>query len=133
MITTNMGDPVAPTGARLWVGRVLFWLLAAFMLMDTGMHLLRPPFVVEASAKVGVDSSVLLPIGLYELVALALLLTPRFRALGALMFTAFLGGATASHMLVSHTPFVMPIVTGILLWVSVVCLSPKVWSCLTQN
>jgi hypothetical protein len=94
--------------------------------MDITMHLLRPPFVIQASSKVGIDPAVLLPIGLYELLALIIMLTRRFRALGALLFTAFFGGATAAHLLVSHTPFFMPIVTGILLWVSLVCLSPRV-------
>lgn len=126
MTAANISSPAIPSGARLWVGRTVFWLVSAFMVMDTAMHLLRPPFVVEASAKVGVDSSVLLPIGIYELVALALLLTPRYRALGALLFTAFFGGATAVHLFVSHTPFAMPIMTGVLLWVAVVCLSPRV-------
>lgn len=121
-----LASSALPIGARLWSGRILLWLVSAFMVMDIGMHLLRPPFVVEASAKVGVNASVLLPIGIYELIALSLLLTPRFRALGALLFTAFLGGATASHLLVSHTPFVFPILTGVLLWTSVVCLSPNV-------
>jgi len=117
-------------GARLWIGRILFWLSAAFMLMDVGMHLVRPPFVLEASAKVGIDAALLLPIGVYELVAVVFLFVPRVRALGALMYTAFLGGATASHLLVSHTPFVFPVITAVLLWVGVVCLSPKIGSAL---
>ena len=112
-------------GARLWIGRILFWLSAAFMLMDVIMHLARPPFVLEASAKAGIDAALLLPIGVYELVAIVLLITPRFRALGAVMYTAFLGGATASHLLVSKSPFVFPVITAVLLWVGVVCLSPK--------
>ena len=117
-------------GARLWIGRILFWLSAAFMLMDVGMHLVRPPFVLEASAKAGIDAALLLPIGVYELVAVVFLFVPRVRALGALMYTAFLGGATASHLLVSHTPFVFPVITAVLLWVGVVCLSPKIGSAL---
>ena len=95
------------------------------MLMDVIMHLARPPFVLEASAKAGIDAALLLPIGVYELVAIVLLITPRFRALGAVMYTAFLGGATASHLLVSKSPFVFPVITAVLLWVGVVCLSPK--------
>jgi DoxX-like family len=117
-------------GARLWIGRILFWLSAAFMIVDVGMHVARPPFVLEASAKAGIDAALLLPIGIYELVAVVFLLVPRFRALGALMYTAFLGGATASHLLVSHTPFVFPVITAVLLWVGVVCLSPKTGSAL---
>ncbi len=119
-----MTDSAAPTGARLWVGRVLFWLMTLFMIMDTGMHLVRPPFVIEASAKVGMDSAVLLPVGIYQLIAVSLLLTPRFRMLGSLLMTAFLGGAAAAHILVTHTSFVAPIVTCLLLWVGLVCLSP---------
>ena len=67
-------------GARLWIGRILFWLSAAFMLMDVGMHLVRPPFVLEASAKAGIDAALLLPIGVYELVAVVFLFVPRVRA-----------------------------------------------------
>ncbi len=81
--------------------------------------------MVKAAAEVGIDARVLLPLGIYELLALALLFTPRFRALDTLLFTAFLGGATAAHLLVSHTPFTFPIVTGFLLWVVVVCLNPS--------
>ena len=125
-VQTAFAAPVRPTGARLWIGTILFYLVSAFMVMDIAMHLIRPPFVIEATAKAGIDSSVLLPIGVYELIALVLLITPRLRVLGALLFTAFFGGAAAACLLVSHTPVFMPIVTCVLLWVAVICISPGV-------
>jgi len=111
--------------ARLWVGRVLLWLFFAFMAMDAGMHLAGPSFAVEATRKVGVDPSILLFLGIWEVIALVLLSLPRFRALGALLFTAYFGGAVAVHVM-SGTPFVMAVAVAVALWAAVVCLQPNI-------
>ena len=127
MISTETLAPqaIAQPKARLWTGRILLWLFTAFMTMDAAIHLARPAFAVEATKKVGLDPSLLLFLGVWEVIALALLLFPRFRALGALLLTAFFGGAVAMHIQ-SHTSPIMAALFATLLWISVVCLLPNV-------
>lgn len=53
-----------------------------------------------------------------------LLLIPRTSAVGAAMVTAYLGGATATHVRIHDPSWVMPVVAGVLLWIGM-CLSDE--------
>jgi len=105
--------------AMVWTGRVLTGLFAAFMVMDTGIKLVRLPVVAQTLAQLGYPPEQGLAIGIIEAVCLALYLWPRTAVLGAILFTAVMGGAIASHMrlndpLVSHTLF--GVWLGLLMW-----------------
>ena len=59
------------------------------------------------------------PLGILQLVLLALYLVPRTALLGAVLWTGYLGGAVATHVrvgnpLVSHVLF--PVYVAALLW-----------------
>jgi hypothetical protein len=69
-----------------------------------------------------------LPIGIVELVCLALYLVPQTSVLGALMLTGYLGGAIATHVraaspLFSHTLF--PLYVALLLWGALYLREPR--------
>lgn len=112
---TNQSKPI------LWVGRVLWVLTVPFMIMDIGMHLLKPPFVIEASEKMGFDTSILLPLGIVELVFMALYLYKKTALWGMVGWTAFFGGAVAAHLLLMKDSPVFPIVFAVLMWASLLC------------
>ncbi|MES2340488.1 MAG: DoxX family protein [Pseudomonadota bacterium] len=105
--------------AMLWTGRVLTGLFAAFMVMDTGIKLVGLPVVAQTLVQLGYPPEQGLVIGIIEAVCLALYLWPRTAVLGAVLFTAVMGGAVASHMrlkdpLVSHTLF--GVWLGLIMW-----------------
>lgn len=111
--------------SRLWIGRI-FWILAIpFMVMDVGIHLANPAPVVEASKKLGLAPGAIIPIGVIELLALALYLFPRTAPLGAVLLTGYLGGAVATHIL-SGTPFWFAVTMGAFLWISLYCRDARI-------
>ena len=106
---------LAPTddspSAAVWAGRVLTALFALFMLgASIAPKLLGMPVAAETLTALGWSADYVLMIGLFELTFLLLYLYPRTSVLGAVLMTALLGGAMATHIrvgspLFSHTLF----------------------------
>lgn len=102
-------------------GYALSTLVVLFLLMDITMKLLALPIVLSTSAQLGYPGTPELArtLGLLLLVCTALYVHPRTAVLGAVLLTAFLGGAVATHVrvgspLFSHTLF--GVYLGLLLW-----------------
>jgi len=109
-------DPISTK--RLWSGRIMSGLPALFLLFDGAMKLFKPPFVVEATVKLGYPESTIVGIGVVLLVSTVLYLVPRTAILGAVLLTGYLGGAVATHVRVEAGLFdiVFPVFFGALLW-----------------
>jgi len=71
---------------------------------------------MEANARLGYPASVILPIGIAELICLILFIVPRTSILGAILLTGYLGGATATQVRLEDPWFFFPIAIGILAW-----------------
>jgi uncharacterized membrane protein YphA (DoxX/SURF4 family) len=99
----------------LWAGRILSALPALMLLFSGVMKLMKPASVVEGFARLGYPESLAVGIGILELVCTVVYLIPRSSILGAILLTAYLGGATATHVRIGE-PFYMPIVLGVLVW-----------------
>jgi hypothetical protein len=111
--------PPASRKGRLWTGRVLTGLPGLFLLWDGLMKVICIAPVVEASEKVGFHRSTLPFIGAIEILAVVLLSIRRTAPFGAVLVSAYLGGAVATHVrlgdpLFSHTLF--PIYFAALIW-----------------
>lgn len=103
----------------LWTGRVLTGLGGTFMLFDTILHLSQSQMVVDSFESLGYDSSVILPLSIIELIAVALYLYPRTSLLGAIVLTGYLGGAIATHVIAGNGLFgyvLFPVYVAIFLW-----------------
>ena len=102
----------------LWAGRIIGGLPALFLIVDAVMKLIKPAPVVEATVKLGYSESVILPLGVVLLISTVLYLVPRTAVLGAILLTAYLGGAVATHVRAGEGlfPIIFPIVFGVLLW-----------------
>jgi hypothetical protein len=118
--TATMTAP--PQGsAALWTGRILSGLVILFFLLDACMKLLTLQVVTDTMAQLGwpSDPATAFALGIL-MVAIALLYTYRPTALlGAILMTAYLGGAVATHArigspILTHTLFGVYI--GILAW-----------------
>jgi len=104
---------------RLWVGWGLSSLVILFLLMDGGMKLAGPAFVVEAQERLGYPGSVTFGLGVLLVVCTALYAIPQTSVLGAILLTGYLGGAIASHVRIgdpwlSHTLF--GVYMGLFVW-----------------
>jgi len=103
--------------AAVWTGRVLTGLILAFLLLDALGKLLMLALVIEGTQKVGYAIEVIRPLGLVLAVSALLHLIPRTQFLGAVLLTAYLGGAAATHVRIG-TPFWMPVAMGVILWIA---------------
>jgi hypothetical protein len=81
-----------------WGGRIMSGLATLFFLMDGGMKLFKPPFVVQATVQMGYPESTIVGIGIALLACTALYIIPRTSVLGAVLLTGYLGGAVASNV-----------------------------------
>lgn len=113
----------------LWVGRILSGLVIAFLLFDAVGKLAKIEPVLKSMEELGIPGSQAVTIGIILLVITILYAIPQSSALGALLLTAYLGGAIAIHLrvgnpLFSHTLF--PVYIGLLLWIGLALRNPKV-------
>ena len=117
MESTSGPAPVAK--ARSWTGRVLSALAILFLSFDAVIKFTGIAPVRDSFAQLGYPPSLGLPIGVLELVCLAVYVIPRTSVLGAILLTGYLGGAVATHVrvgspLLTHALF--PIYVGVLVW-----------------
>jgi hypothetical protein len=104
---------------QVWTGRVLSTLAVLFLLFDAIGKLLRPEPVVTGTVQLGWPASMIVPLGIIQLVCLAFYLIPRTSVLGAILWTGYLGGAVATHVRIGHPLFshiLFPTYIAALLW-----------------
>jgi hypothetical protein len=126
--TISVGAPdarsVQTSRTSLLIGRVLAGLVVAFLLFDALGKLLMLAPVVEGTQKIGFAIGIIRPLGLVLALSTLLHLFPRTQLIGALLVTAYLGGATATMVHVGQ-PFWFPVVMGAILWVAYMLRSPS--------
>ena len=112
----------APISSRaLWTGRVLSTIIVLFMIFDGVIKLPPLDIVTQTMVPLGwpADPNVARLLGIIGLVSTALYALPRTSVLGAILLTAYMGGAIATNVrvdnpLFSHTLF--GVYLGIILW-----------------
>jgi hypothetical protein len=108
--------PVVHESKKLvWIGRVLTGLTVGFLLLDAAGKLAALPPVIEGTQRLGYPVEIVRHLGALLIGITCLHIVPRTQALGALLLTAYLGGATATHVRVGD-PFWFPVLMGIILW-----------------
>ena len=119
----NANVIAAPSKKSAYTGLVISSLLTAFMLWDSLIKVFQHPMATQGTAQVGYPVHLVRPIGLVELAITILFVVRRTRIVGALLLTAYFGGATATHVRLEQ-PFIFPVVFGALLWLSL-CLRDR--------
>ena len=99
----------------LWAGYVMSVLPALLLCISAFMKFTRAPPVIEGFVKFGYPESVLLGIGIVEVLCTILYSIPRTAVLGAILLAGYLGGATFTHVRVGD-PYFATIIAGILVW-----------------
>ncbi len=110
--------------ASLWSGRVISTLIILFMLVDGVAKLARLAPYVQGTTRAGFAASFVVPLGIVELVCTILYAIPQTSILGAILLTAYFGGATATHVRMGE-PFYFPVVFGILVWLAMYVREPR--------
>jgi hypothetical protein len=124
-VLTSPGLTLVPPSKKLvWTGRVLTGLVVAFMVFDGAVKLVPIEPVLEAMGRLGYPLGIARYLGVLLLSCTALYAIPRTQLLGAVLLTAYLGGATATHVRIGD-PFWFPIVMGVLLWAGVYLREPR--------
>jgi hypothetical protein len=124
-VLVSPARPAAALSRKLvWTGRVLTGLIVAFLLLDGAMKLVPIDPVIEACVRLGYPTELARHLGVLLVACTILHVVPRTQVLGALLLTAFLGGATATHVRIGD-PFWFPIVMGVLLWLGLYLREPR--------
>lgn len=116
-----MISPSPASPRTLWAGRIVSGLAIAMLALDAATKLIAPEMAIKYSPPLGLAPNPALyrTLGAILLGSLALHLWARTRLLGALLVTAFLGGAVAVNVragipLLSNTLF--GVYVGIAFW-----------------
>jgi hypothetical protein len=117
MQTTMQALPTP--GKSIWAGRIITGLIAAFLVFDAVIHLLKPAPVVEGFAKLNFPIRLAVPLGITELVCILLYVIPSTSILGAIFLTGYLGGAIAIQLPTGNPFFgevLFPVYIAAFLW-----------------
>jgi len=118
------------SSGALWTGRVLSALIVLFMIFDGAIKLPPLDIVTQTMVQLGwpADPNVARMLGIIGLISTALYALPRTSVLGAILLTAYMGGAIATKVrldspLFSHTLF--GVYLGIILWAGLFLRDPR--------
>ena len=114
---------------RLTAGRVLFGVAVLFLAFDALIKVMALPMAVEGTLQLGYPARTLVPIGYTALACLVLFVIPRTAPLGAILWTAYLGGAVASQVRMGAPLFgftLFPVYVAAIIWTSLYLRDPRV-------
>ncbi|MET0659460.1 MAG: DoxX family protein [Steroidobacteraceae bacterium] len=115
-------------GSMWWTGFAMSAIVVLFLLMDAGAKLAAVRPVLEAGEQIGFPGvSMARTLGAILLACTALYVFPRTSVLGAILLTAYLGGAVAVHVRLSNPLFthvLFGVYVGVLMWGGLVLRQP---------
>ena len=127
----SISETAPISSGALWTGRVLSGLIVLFMIFDGVIKLPPLDVVTQTMTQIGwpADANVARLLGVVGLVSTVLYAVPRTSVLGAILLTAYMGGAVATHMrigspLFSHTLF--GVYLGVIVWGGLYLRDPRV-------
>lgn len=118
----------SPTKAMRIAGWVITGVVAFFLLVPSaGGKFAAWEGKEEMFAAMGFTIELMWKIGILEVILALLLLVPRTSFLAAILLTAYLGGATVTHVRIDD-PFFMPPLIGVVMWVGLALRRPEIFS-----
>jgi hypothetical protein len=105
-MTTMDSVSIAPTrNWSYWLGWVLSGLFILFMIFDGGIKLVVIQPVIDTMTQLGYPIEYARLLGVLSLVCTLLYAIPRTSVLGAVLLTAYLGGAVSAHVRIGSPLF----------------------------
>lgn len=127
----SISEAMPVSNGALWTGRALSAVIVLFMIFDGAIKLPPLDIVTQTMGELGwpVDPNISRLIGVIGLISTALYAIPRTSVLGAILLTAYMGGAISTHArignpLFSHTLF--GVYLGVILWGGLYLRDPRV-------
>ena len=115
----------APKGMR-YTGHVLTVLSALFLLFSASGKFLKPEGIEANIVPLGWRMDQLTALGIVEVACVVLYVIPRTAVFGAVLVTAYLGGAVATHVRIGDAYYI-PIILGIAVWLGIYLREPRLW------
>ena len=105
--------------SQRWVSYIMSGLVILFMLLDSIMKFFKPQQVIDGTLALGYGEEHIIILGILGITSTLLYAFPRTSILGAILLTAYFGGAVATHVrlnnpLFTHTLFTVYL--GVLAW-----------------
>lgn len=117
------------SSAVVWVGRVISFLVSAMFLMSAVMKFRGGPEMEEGLQHMGLPASMVVPLGILELVCVVIYMLPPTAVLGAILLTGYLGGAICTHWRVGDA-FVIQSILGVAVWLGIYLREDRLWKVL---
>jgi hypothetical protein len=104
-----------PSRKAKWAVRILTLLIILSFVPSAIMKLILHPQAATGFSEMGIPPEAIIPIGVVELLCLAIYLVPQTTVLGAVLLTGYLGGATLANI-IGGTDFIHALVIGVMVW-----------------
>jgi len=113
-----------PNPRLVWTGRAVSFLVALPFVPSAAMKLLQHPEVVKGMTHLQLPESMILPLGILELLCVVAYAVPRTAVLGAILLTGYVGGAMLAHLRIGE-PVYMLVALGVFLWLGLFLREPR--------
>ncbi|PBB97402.1 DoxX family protein [Mesorhizobium sp. WSM3862] len=127
----SISEAAPVSNGALWTGRALSAIVILFMIFDGVIKLPPLQIVTETMTQLGWpdDPNAARLLGIVGLISTVLYALPRTSVLGAILLTAYMGGAISTHVrignpLLSHTLF--GVYLAVVLWGGLYLRDPRV-------
>ncbi|MBK6722822.1 MAG: DoxX family protein [Acidobacteria bacterium] len=117
--------PVPTKGMRI-IGHVLSVLSILFLLFSASGKFFKPEGMEVNVTPLGWRMDQMTTLGIVELACIVFYAIPQTSVFGAILLTAYLGGATATHARIDQ-PFIIPIILGGVMWLGLYLREPRLW------
>jgi DoxX-like family len=122
-----MVSEIQPASKKIvWAGYIATALPVMMLLFSASGKFLKPEGMEPNIVHLGWRMDQMTSLGILELACVIIYLIPRTAVFGAVLLTAYLGGATATHVRIGD-PYFFPIVTGIFVWLGIYLREPRLW------
>jgi hypothetical protein len=115
-IAQSAASAVPTSKKMLWIGRVMSAIPVLLMLFSAVLKLVKAAAVVQGFPRYGYPESLIVTIGVLELLSCVVYLIPSTAVLGAILMTGYLGGATATNARVGDPSYIMTVLLGVFVW-----------------
>ena len=127
----SISETAPVSSGALWTGRALSAVIVLFMIFDGVIKLPPLDIVTQTMVPLGwpADPNVARMLGVICLISTALYALPRTAVLGAILLTAYMGGAIATNVRVDNPLFshmLFGVYLGIILWGGLYLRDPRV-------
>lgn len=110
------GSTAVPSSTKLvWTGRIVSGLVVLFLIAVNLMGIIKHAEMAPQFVRMGYPESLAIKIPVLCITCAVIYAIPQTAILGAIMLTAYLGGATATHVRIGE-PFFFPVLVAVLAW-----------------